>query len=76
VGSPSVIVNALSEAMRQSGVGGGGGSMTLNFSITALDVTDLRRKVEDEILPMAIDALEVNRNRSLTKLRNLTAESA
>jgi hypothetical protein len=79
VGSPNVIVNALTQALRDAGTGAGGGGGMVNsftFNITALDGSDLRRKVEDDVLPIIIEAWEVNRNRVLTKTRHALALGA
>jgi hypothetical protein len=50
--------------------GGGGDNLNISISIQALDSTDLKAKVEREILPAIIDAVRQNRRSSKTGLND------
>lgn len=71
VGSPSVIVQALSAAIKDSGMGGGngGGSAVFNLSTPLATVDTIRQMFYEELGPVMLDWLNDNRSGSRTKMQ-------
>lgn len=46
----------------------GGDALTLNITLTTLDAADMKTKVEREVIPMIVEAVQQNRRSARTKL--------
>jgi len=72
VGSPNVIVDALAQAMKQTGMpGGGAGAGQVNFNLTTsiATVDSIRQMWYEEIAPVMLQWLEDNRGGGRTSMQ-------
>lgn len=69
-GSPNAIVDAFAEAMRKTGLGGGGDKLP-PITINALDTDSVRRAMRTTLLPELREAILQNRDGIRTELREV-----